>query len=454
MLDMKRFQIIKTASLALLALPFCLWAVTAAYSGAAFFAAALSCLLFGIILWGLLTRCETALGTPDTAPKYGPRESAFHVRHPWAKIALYTILLHALLYALGYAFDLAMNGYSGGIFDTLRRLWLRTDSPSYLGIAENWYVTEGDPRFHIVFFPLYPIFIKIFSLFTGSTFAAAMTVSNLCAIGCSIFAYELAALDMHRKKALYVALILSLLPGNIFLAAPMTEALFLLLSLACIFFARKRQYLIAGAFGALAAFTRSAGLLLALPVFMEGLQEYLEKQRKLDKKAIALRLGGAAMVLLGTVGYLIINLTVTGNAFTFMTYQQEHWSQSLGAFWNTAAYQTEYMLSAAAQGDTAMAYTLELPNLICSFGALALVALSVKKLRPSYTAYFLVYFAFSIGTSWLLSGPRYLGVCFPIAFAIEALTENNKVLRLVFPVILLMLMLVYLWMYVTGKLVY
>ena len=454
MLYMKNIKIFKTALLALFALLFVLWAITADYSGAAFFAAALSCLLFGVVLWGLIARCETVLGIPDVSVQYGPRESAFHIRHPWAKIALYTLLLHALLYALGYAFDLALNGYSGGIFDTLRTLWLRTDSPSYLGIAENWYVTEGDPRFHIVFFPLYPIFIKIFSLFTGSTFAAAMTVSTLCSVGCSIMAYELAALDMHRKRALYLALVLSLLPGNIFLAAPMTEALFLLLSLCCIFFARKRQYLLAGAVGALAAFTRSAGLLLALPIFIEALQEYIEKGRTLSKKDIFIRLGGAAMVVLGTIGYLLINLFVTGNAFTFMVYQQEHWSQSLGAFWNTAAYQTEYLLSAAARGDTALAYTLELPNLLCSFGSLALMAASAKKLRPSYTAYFLIYFAFSIGTSWLLSAPRYLGVCFPLAFAVEELTKNSRILRILAPVLLLVSMLIYLWMYVTGKLVY
>lgn len=454
MLYMKNTRLIKTALPALLALLFVLWAVTADYSGVAFFAAALSVLLFGIVLCGFTDRCETALGIPDSAIQYGPRKSAFYLRHPWAKIALYTILLHAFLYALGYAFDLALNGYSGGMFDTLRTLWLRTDSPSYLGIAENWYVTEGDPRFHIVFFPLYPIFVKAFSLFTDNTFAAAMTVSNLCSIGCAIMAYELAALDMHRKRALYLALVLSLLPGNIFLAAPMTEALFLLLSLACIFLARKRRYLLAGAVGALAAFTRSAGLLLALPIFIEGLQEYFESNRTFTKKDILIRLGGAAMVALGTIGYLLINLSVTGNAFTFMVYQQEHWSQSLGAFWNTAAYQTEYLLSAAARGDTAMAYTLELPNLICSFGALALMAASAKKLRPSYTAYFLIYFAFSIGTSWLLSGPRYLGVCFPIAFAIEELTKTSKVLRILAPVLLLISMLIYLWMYVTGKLVY
>ena len=45
-----------------------------------------------------------------------------------------------------------MNGRQGGFLPALS-LWLKGDAPHYLGIADNWYVTTGDARFHIVFFP-------------------------------------------------------------------------------------------------------------------------------------------------------------------------------------------------------------------------------------------------------------------------------------------------------------
>jgi len=226
---MKASSIITTVLLCILAALFALWAFGAEYSLLAMLCAAVAAGLFGLCiirwipaLWGYCTSPAEPLPSP------GYRASRFDRRHPWARIALMVLLLHAAMYILAYAIALTRYGYSGGVLDTLRGLWLRSDSPSYLGIAQNWYVTEGDPRFHIVFFPLYPILIRIFMLLTGDAFWAAMLVSTLCAIGSVIMAYELAALDMPRSAALYAALLLCLLPGNIFLAAPMTEALFLL----------------------------------------------------------------------------------------------------------------------------------------------------------------------------------------------------------------------------------
>ena len=433
---------------------FMLWALNAEYSVFAMIASAISAGLFGISLAKFPPALHSWLTTEEPAPpQIGLRASRFDRRHPWAAIALRIALLHAILYAAAYSFDLAKNGYSGGLFDTMAALWNRTDAPHYQGIAQNWYVTEGDPRFHIVFFPLYPLLIKTFNLVIGNYFASALVVSNLCAIGCGIMAYELAALDMERKDALFTATLLCLFPGSLFLAAPMTESLFLLLSLSCLFCARKKKYLLAGGFGALAAFTRSVGLLLALPVFIEALDDYFHN-KPLAPKAIALRLGGAAMIALGTVGYLLINHLVTGSPFTFLTYQREHWSQQLGPFFGTAAYQTNLLLKNIIAGDAKLAYGLFLPNLLCSFATLGLFIPSMKRLRPSYSGYALLYFAVTIGCTWLLSGPRYLAVCFPIAFGIAELTKGKAFLRIAALILLTASMLTYLWMFVTGYPVY
>ena len=69
---------------------------------------------------------------------------------------------------------------------------------------------------------------------------------------------------------------------------------------------------------------------------------------------------------------------------------------------------------------------LWLPNLICSFSALAVMAVSIRKLRPSYGAYFIVYFAVAIGATWLLSAPRYLAACFPLGIAAAALADTKR----------------------------
>ena len=128
---------------------------------------------------------------------------------------------------------------------------------------------------------------------------------------------------------------------------------------------------------------------------------------------------------LGFAAYCFINYLVAGNPWQFMIYQAEHWGQHLGLFFNTAAYQTEMALSSfSAKPHNFLG--LWLPNLIYGFGALALLAAAVKKLRPSYTAWFIAYYVVAIGATWLLSAPRYLMAMPVLPMALGRLTEKES----------------------------
>ena len=159
------------------------------------------------------------------------------------------------------------------------------------------------------------------------------------------------------------------------------------------------------------------------------------------------------LIPLGLAGYLFINYAVTGDPFKFMQYQKEHWSQGFGLFFETAAYQTEYALSASAEGNLRQLFGLWLPNLIYSFGALGLIAAAAKRLRPSYLVYFLAYFAVAIGATWLLSAPRYLAACFPLALALAACADTRRK-DAVATAVSLAGLVAYLAMYVNGYPVY
>lgn len=442
---------------ALLLVAFGLWALGASYYGLSMLMAGLCFALFALCALSLVPAFSEFAGAGQPCPDaaLGPRSLRRSRRHPFLQIALAVLALRLFLYILAYLVDMRVNGYGGGILDGLSRLWLRTDSPSYLGIAQNWYVTQGDPRFHIVFFPLYPVFIRAFSWLTGGNlFAAALLVSNLCAMGSGILLYELAALDLNRRDSLFATALALLLPGAIFLGAPMTESLFLFLSLACAYCSRKQNYLLAGLFGGLAAFTRSVGALLAVFMAAEMLLALL-RDGKWSARRVWGYIGCLFLVALGTAGYLAVNYFVTGSAFTFLTYQREHWNQSLGLFFNTVAYQTDYLMGALGSGDLRMALGLFLPNLVCILGSLAVMAASARKLRPSYLLYFLVYFAVSIGCSWLLSAPRYLAVCFPLAFGLIALLEKApRYLRALAGALLFLSLCAYAILYILGYPVY
>ncbi len=450
----KTQNIIGYISAALLAGAFAYWAFTRSTTALGLFAAALSCFLFGWLLLRAISQAA-ALFTADAAPfpdeAFGARTLRRANRHPWLKIAVLALFVRLLLYIIAYAVFTWENGYSGSIFDTLQTMWLRTDSPSYLGIAENWYVTEGDPRFHIVFFPLYPLCIRGLSYITGSYFTAAMLTSNLFAIGAAIACYELTALEMPFAEAKASVRYMLILPAAFFLGAPMTESLFLFLSLLTLYFARKRRFVLSCIFAALCGFSRLPGILLAVPVAVEMIAELCERYRAKNdfKKTLCMRLATLPLLPLGLLAYLYVNYSVTGDPFTFLRYQSEHWQQSMDFFFSASAYQAEY---AFARND-AMRTELFIPNLIACFGALFLMLRSVKDMRASYSLYFLAYFAITTGASWLLSAPRYLTVAYPLILActLRARDPSRDILQ---SAVLTALLIAYMGMYVTGGFVY
>ena len=144
----------------------------------------------------------------------------------------------------------------------------------------------------------------------------------------------------------------------------------------------------------------------------------------------------------GFFAYCMVCKSVSGNPFQWMIYQREHWHQQLGFFFHTAAYQTQNAIRTAGERDMPLFMGLWLPNLICSFGALGIFDASVRRLRPSYGAYFLAYFFIAIGATWLLSAPRYLLTLFPIPLGLAALTKNRHA-DAVFTVILTVFSVLY-----------
>ena len=134
------------------------------------------------------------------------------------------------------------------------------------------------------------------------------------------------------------------------------------------------------------------------------------------------------MVPLGFAAYCMVNYSVSGDAFKFMEYQSIHWHQQLGWFFDTAAYQTENAVSAASY-STALFWGLWLPNLLSQLLSLAVMILAAKRMRASYTAYFIAYFVVTMGATWLLSAPRYLAAMISLPAAMSALTENARTER-------------------------
>ncbi|MDL2217532.1 hypothetical protein LJC27_02625 [Christensenellaceae bacterium OttesenSCG-928-M15] len=428
----------------------------------------------------------------DLTEGLGKRSLRQGSRHPILKLFLALLLSRIVVFVVAYIVLLLEKGYEGALLDTLS-LWLKGDAPHYMGIADNWYVTEGDPRFHIVFFPLYPILVRFLNYIVQNTFVSGLFISCMSTVIAGMLLYELALLDLDRAAAKRAVKFQMLLPAAFLLNAPMSDGLFLLLSIACMLLARKKKYVLAAALGGLAAFTRVLGVVLLVPVAIELIGDAVRLKKK-NGNVLMYALPRAVSQLLIPMGflfYLLVNHNVTGDAFTFMTYQREHWNQEMGWFFHTISYQTEYFFTKFGS-DNASAFGLWLPNLLVQFLSLIVMLLVSQKrvrryekprkrriysdtvvegqgvqdgpkmqirlkqpyaLRPSYMAYFLAYYFASMGATWLLSAPRYLTCCFPLSIALAALGDRRGKTLCMYGALLIMQVL-YLIAYVKGWPVY
>ena len=136
--------------------------------------------------------------------------------------------------------------------------------------------------------------------------------------------------------------------------------------------------------------------------------------------------GGLLAVPLGICFYLWINKRAAGDAFAFSAIQKSFWSQELGWFFSTAATQTRSLLDASAIAPKKVC-GLWLPNVLTGLGSLLLMLYGGKRLRASWAAWFFPYFMLSYGVTWLLSGPRYMAVFFPLAAAADELPGAKRI---------------------------
>lgn len=352
-------------------------------------------------------------------------------------ILFYLLLFRIAVMAVAYAIHNAVNGYTG-TFITVQRLWASySDAPHYLSIAAKGYLSEGASTnyeyLNLVFLPFYSYCVRIVSWFGINLVRSGFMISNGAAMCGAVVLYLLVKMDYGRACAGRSVVYYCILPAACLLFATMSDGLFFFLSVLAMYCVRKEKYWLASICAALAAYTRLLGIVLIVPIAIEYVS-YLVSKRRLDPHpnllAAVLRvLNGVSLILIPLAFslYLLQNYMISGNAFQFLIYQQENWSQSFAPFFNTAGYQTDYLVNAFLNHDYESALALWIPNILYVFGSLGLILATMKRMRASYVGYFIAYFFMSVSASWLLSAPRYLTCCFPVIIAVAMLTDKRRV---------------------------
>jgi hypothetical protein len=313
----------------------------------------------------------------------------------------------------------------------------RWDSVWYLRVADRGYPDGGAEA---AFFPLYPLLARGLGELGGGSggavLIAAYLVSLAALLGALVVFHRLVSLELGRRLAAPALLLLALFPGALYFGAPYSESLFLLVSVGAFYAARTGRWPWAGACLAAAAATRSAGVLLVVPVAVLYVQHVRAGGRRAD--GLWLLLGPAGLAAFA----LYLGLS-QGDPFAF-TSVQDFWYRDfagpLVGAWDglvAAVDGARQLLSGSrdpvyftkAGGDPFRIAGINL--MLFGFLAFALAACwgTLRRLPPAYGIWVVVALllplSFPVGPQPLMSLPRFLAVLFPIFMWLALVCEEH-----------------------------
>ena len=286
-------------------------------------------------------------------------------------------------------------------------VWGRWDAQHYLTIA-----TIGYHGKDVAFFPLYPLLIHWFGGLIGDHLIAGLVISNLAFFGALAFLYALVKLEYGDNAIAYHAIFyVAIFPTAIFFSAVYTESLFLMLTVASVYFARRGNFITSGVFGALASMTRVEGVLTALPLAYEVWRAWRERRGTTLARGVA----GLALVPLGIGAYMFYLFALQGDFMAFSRVQEE-WNRHFAPPW-VSIYNTLQAILTPPFNSASVNHVIEL---VFTLAFLALMVVAFRVLRPSYAWYLAASLLMPMSTASLMSMPRFVLVVFP-AFILLAL---------------------------------
>lgn len=277
---------------------------------------------------------------------------------------------------------------SGSAAYRLSGIWQRFDTLWYLHIAEHGY----DRPAAVVFYPLYPLLIRLLSPLFGSGIQAALAISFAASVLLYWALFRLAELEFDRRVAWRAAAVLAAWPASFILFAGYPDSLVLALTVSSLYWARTGRTGLSAMAAFLGTLAKAAGVAVAVPLVVFAVT------RKSWRMAIPA--AAAAAGSLGFPGYLrwrgLPNLPET---------YAEAWRTSIVPPWRTAGD----VLERIGSGDLLLLYNAAMLALV--------LLLCISKPRPA------AYFAFALALLVLLlmkrtdpllqSTSRYLVAAFP-----------------------------------------
>ena len=302
--------------------------------------------------------------------------------------------------------------------------WKHWDAIDYIQIAQSGYQNG----LQTAFFPLFPLLAKGMALlFLNRAYTlAAMLVSNLALFGALYVIYQIAADALGEAVGRRAMLYLCIFPTAFFFFAAYNESLFLLLSASALYSLRHQKWLLAGVLGALAALTRSAGVLLVVPFLYELWMARDLSRPGLPKQLVGLLTKALPMILipLGTLLYCLYCWRYFGNPFSFAAVEKS-WGRPFTLPWVGLIDAFRQILVIQPFGSFMEVHTLIDLSAVLGFIALAVAGWRYLSLR--YTIWVVMLLLFMLSGSAIASADplfadqRYVLEMFPGFMMLAAL---------------------------------
>jgi hypothetical protein len=343
--------------------------------------------------------------------------------------AWFFLLSRCIILVVSYLAVILIPQFGSGLLQCTRGIypnpcllvWDHWDASAYARMGFQGYAFSPD----VAFFPLWPLIVHFGGLMLGgsnpvSYYLAGLLFSNLFFFFTLVLFYCLLAEEFEPSVAKKALFYLSFYPYAIFFFAGYSESLFLLLGLGVFLFLRLGRTLdwwFAGALGFLAALTRSAGVLLAIPFLVVYIQRFwLPSQRsqssflqKLNAFVPIILLPAAVVVYMAYLGY------AKGNPFIAQSFEWSYWHRHFALIWHAFGPVLKTFIHSPV-------FSLEFVKngLDLTFTIVPIIALILgwKRLPLHYNLFAVAIILFSLSfpldsINSLASQPRYMMTAFP-----------------------------------------
>jgi Mannosyltransferase (PIG-V) len=326
---------------------------------------------------------------------------------------------------------------SHGMGENLRRGIAVADSLWQIDIARYGYERipfDNTVEHNWAFFPLSPLLIRAAAKLTGEFVLTGAALSTLLFFPALFFLYKTAiAFGLDPNASGRATFYTAIFPTSYFFSLPVSESLFLLLTVTAVLAAKRDRWWLACALGGLASATRFFGILLLPVLFILYLQE--------QEKRASVRLLALLLVPMGLLAYMWHLRNITGNALAFSAVQ--------AAWKHRPAFFTEpllaYLLNPA---NLNIGWNFIFLNFLAAVLALVAGVIMIKQRRWALAFYTLasILIPLSYPSSPLQSVTRYVMVVFPVFMVLAEKSSSGRTdqtIRAVFIALLSLMTLFY-----------